>query len=33
MEDDGKIYHYKAEKIVGITAPNASKINSQNKSA
>lgn len=33
MGDDGKIYHYQAEKIVGITVPNASKINLQNKAA
>jgi uncharacterized protein YuzE len=33
MGDDGKIYHYKDEKIVGITVPNASKITLQNKAA
>ncbi len=33
MGDDGKIYHYQAEKIVGITIPNASKVSLQNKAA
>ncbi len=33
MGDDGKIYHYQSEKIVGITVPNASKIKVKNKAA
>ena len=33
IQDDGKIYHYRSESIVGITAPNASKIQTQNKAA
>jgi uncharacterized protein YuzE len=33
MGDDGKIYHYRSERIVGITVPNASKISIQNKAA
>jgi uncharacterized protein YuzE len=33
MADDGKIYHYKAEEVVGITIPNASKIGIQHKAA
>ncbi len=33
IQDDGKIYHYRSESIVGITVPNASKIQTQNKAA
>ncbi len=34
MRDDGKMYHYRSdESIVGITVPNASKIQTQNKAA
>ena len=33
IQDDGKIYHYRSESIVGITALNASKIQTQNKAA
>ena len=33
IQDDGKIYHYRLEEIVGITVPNASKIQTQNKAA
>jgi hypothetical protein len=30
LSDDGKIYHYRKEMIVGITIPNASKVSNQN---
>jgi len=33
IQDDGKIYHYRLEEIAGITVPNASKIQTQNKAA
>lgn len=33
MNEDGKIYHYKENEIVGITVTNASKISKQNKAA
>ena len=33
IQDDGKIYHYRSDWIVGITVPNASKIQTQNKAA
>jgi uncharacterized protein YuzE len=33
IQDDGKIYHYRLEEIVGITVPNASKIQTQNKAS
>jgi uncharacterized protein YuzE len=29
LSDDGKIYHYRKDMIVGITIPNASKVSTQ----